>query len=103
MGPIHPANFGNLLGPLSVQVNGKFKFFFKSKSQLEVKVMGLKIDRDRKVLPQGIHLRTMKALSLLVQNLMQRLCFIKSRSKLEVKVTGSKFLYRSHKEYTCLI
>ena len=62
-----------------------------------------------KVLSQGIHMRNMKALGAVIQNLWTRLKFFvarsKSRSNLEVKVTRSKILIpmeRSyHKEYTC--
>ena len=59
---------------------------------------------DRKVLPQGISMRNMKALSLSAQKLMPRLSIFKSRSKVKVKVTGSNFLVPTerscYKEYT---
>ena len=59
----------------------------------------------RKVLPQGISMLNLKALSLSVQKLMPKLSFFKSRSK--VKVKRSKCLVlreRScHKQYTNVI
>ena len=62
---------------------------------------------NRKVLPQQIHMRNMKVLSLLVQKLWPRLSFVKSRSKVKVKVTKSKIFISTerscHKEYTCVI
>ena len=63
--------------------------------------------KDRNVLPQGISMGNMKAVSLLVQKLMQSQACFKSRLKLDIKVMGSKFLVwteRSlHKEHLCLI
>ena len=60
-----------------------------------------------KVLSQGIHMRNMKALSLVVRKLWSRLKFFKSRSNFKVKATRSKITVpceRScHKEYTCAI
>ena len=62
---------------------------------------------DRKVLPQGISMLNLIALSLSVQKLMPRLSFSKRRSKVKVKVTRSKFLVPSerscHKQFTHVI
>ena len=56
---------------------------------------------------QGIHICNIKAISLLVRKLWQRLKFFKSRSNFKVKVTRSKFMVPSerscHKQYTCAI
>ena len=57
----------------------------------------------RKVLPQGISMLNLKALSLSVQKLMPSLSLFKSGSKVKVKVTRSKILVPRerfcHKKY----
>ena len=59
------------------KVMAKVMFFFKSKSRSqcqEVKLFGI----DRKVLSQGIHLHTIKALSPFVKKLLSRLSLLLS-------------------------
>ena len=58
---------------------------------------------DRKVLPQGISMLNLKALSILVQKLMPRLSFFKRRSKVKVKVKifGTKRKVLPQEIHTC--
>ena len=48
------------------------------------------VGADRKVLPQGTHMRNMEAQSLSVQKLLPRLSFFKSRSKVRGQGHGMK-------------